>query len=68
MISLDKAVAVIAVAVTGILVFLAAALGRANERNARGREKEKVAAYARKARCSLRDDSVVRRLHDTFKR
>ena len=66
--SLESAVAVTAVVAVGALVVLAGALGRANERNARGREKEKVAAYVRKMRRSLRDDSVVKRLHDTFKR
>lgn len=66
--SLESAVAVTAVVAVGVLVVLAGALGRANERNARGREKEKVAAYVRKMRRSLRDDSVVKRLHDTFKR
>ncbi|GEM_PF-3134573 len=66
--NLETTVAVIAVAVVGALVFLAVALGRANEKNARDREREKAAAYVRKMRRSLRDDSVVRRLHDTFKR
>ena len=66
--SLESAVAVTAVVAVGALVVLAGALGRANERNARGREKEKVATYVRKMRRSLRDDSVVKRLHDTFKR
>ncbi len=66
--SLETAVAVVATAVVGVLVVLAAALGRANEKNARGREREKAAAYVRKMRRSLRDGSVVRRLHNTFKR
>ncbi len=66
--SLEKAIAVVAAAVVGVLVALAVALGRANEKNARGREREKAAAYVRKVRRSLRDGSVVRRLHDTFKR
>ncbi len=66
--SLEKAIAVVAAAVVGVLVALAVALGRANEKNARGREREKAAAYVRKVRRSLRDGSVVRRLHDAFKR
>ena len=66
--SLEKTIAVVAAAVVGVLVALAVALGRANEKNARGREREKAAAYVRKVRRSLRDGSVVRRLHDTFKR
>ena len=66
--SLEKAIAVVAAAVVGVLVALAVALGRANEKNARGREREKAATYVRKVRRSLRDGSVVRRLHDAFKR
>ena len=66
--SLEKAIAVVAAAVVGVLVALAVALGRANEKNVRGREREKAAAYVRKVRRSLRDGSVVRRLHDAFKR
>ena len=52
----------------GALATVTYKLGKRNCENERFKANQKTAGEVRRLRDSLRDDSVVRRLHDRFKR
>ena len=64
----DAVLGFIAVVSIGASCFLAFCFGKTRGEAECERKKSESAAFARRVRRGLRDDAVVKRLHDVFKR
>ncbi len=64
----DAVLGFIAVVSIGASCFLAFCSGRAFEKAESERKKSESAAFVRRVRRGLRDDAVVKRVRDVFKR